>query len=78
MRKNYQWGFIDQQGEWVIDPQYLIVSEFHHGVAAVFKQGEYGWQLINTDGKPVLDRKFRTNGATLLDHRPDIPEPAFE
>ena len=50
MKQNFKWGYINKQGEWVIQPKYLRVSEFHQGVAAVANDS-YTWQLINKEGK---------------------------
>lgn len=54
---NEKWGFIDNTGKTIINPQFDSLTYFHNGVAMVTLDGKYGF--INTDGKyttnPVLD-----------------------
>ena len=54
---NEKWGFIDNTGKTIINPQFDSVTYFHNGIAMVILDGKYGF--INTDGKyttnPILD-----------------------
>jgi hypothetical protein len=42
------WGFVDESGQFVIQPKYKRVCEFHHGVAAVVIDQSLG--LIDSQG----------------------------
>ena len=44
-----KWGYIDQQGEVAIAPQFDYAADFSEGLAAVQQDGRYGY--IDTDGK---------------------------
>lgn len=47
-----KYGFINQSGDVVIDPQYLEVNEFNEGFAGVRIDGRYGF--INSKGELAL------------------------
>jgi hypothetical protein len=50
---NGKWGFINQNGEWVIPPQYEYAMNFQDGLACVKENGRYGY--INKEGKMSID-----------------------
>jgi len=53
---NDKWGFMNEQGKTIIEPQYKEASSFSHGVAGV-SNGEK-WAFINEDGRIVSEYKF--------------------
>lgn len=57
VKLNEKWGFIDNTGKTIINPQFESLTYFHNGVAMVTLDGKFGF--INTDGKyttnPILD-----------------------
>ena len=54
---NGQWGYVDQEGKVLIEPQYLCAKSFSNGLAAVYN-GE-AWGFIKPSGKLVIDYKYR-------------------
>lgn len=50
------WGFVDQDGNVVIKPQYEDARSFANGMAAVKKNGL--WGFINTEGEMVIAPQF--------------------
>lgn len=65
-----KWGFVDKDGEKVINPQYEDARSFANGFAAVKKNGL--WGFINTEGKIVIEfqfdgaRDFNSNGCVFV------------
>lgn len=60
------WGFVNRNGETVIEPEYRKVSPFVDGISAVFLDGdgvETGWGLIDTEGDYVIRPSY--NGLTI-------------
>jgi hypothetical protein len=51
-----RWGFVDDQGNWVIQPTYEDVNRFHEGLAAV-KQ-DRAWGYIDASGVYVIEPRF--------------------
>lgn len=51
-----RWGFIDQDGTVVIEPQYEEARSFANGLAAVKQKGK--WGFIDQNGKMVLQPEF--------------------
>jgi len=61
--KDGMWGFKDRDGQVVIDPQFILVSDFTAGgIAAVLD--EEGWVYIDTDGREII-RPY------IFDNEPD-------
>lgn len=54
---NGKWGFINTEGEIVIEPQYDEARTFGNGLAAVKIDG--GWGFINKSNKLVIDTVFQ-------------------
>lgn len=52
-----KWGFVDKNGEIVIEPEYTDARSFSNGYAAVEKNGQ--WGFIDTDGKLVIGCRFK-------------------
>ena len=50
--KKSKWGFVNQQGEWVIKPKFSEVKPFKEGLSCVRKKNKWGY--INTKGKTVI------------------------
>lgn len=48
VKKNSQWGFINELGKTIISPRYDDVEEFHDGLACVKIDGK--WSFINKKG----------------------------
>ncbi|GEM_PF-983440 len=55
-KTEYQWGFVNKEGKWVIDPQFEDAYHFTEGTAAVKKYGKWGY--INSNGGWVINPKF--------------------
>ncbi|HEF3474383.1 TPA: WG repeat-containing protein, partial [Campylobacter coli] len=53
---NGKWGFIDKNGEFVIEPKFDGVGNFSEGLARVELNGKYGF--IDKSGKIVIEPKF--------------------
>lgn len=53
-------GYIDEKGEYVIEPQFEYAKNFDDGLAPVCKKenGVYKWAYINKDGKNITDYIF--------------------
>lgn len=50
------WGYINVQGDWVIQPQFEVAESFYMGYAMVLKDGLCG--IIDEQGQFVLDPDF--------------------
>lgn len=50
------WGYVNSQGEWVIQPQYDVAEAFTEGLAAVRKDGYYFY--INEDNEALCEAKY--------------------
>lgn len=51
-----KWGFVDSDGELVIDYTYEDAESFRNGLAAVYADGLWGY--IDTDGKMIITPRF--------------------
>jgi hypothetical protein len=58
VEKDGQWGYIDKNGEVIIDFLYDQASAFYNGYAIVMNDNEFF--LIDTSGKSVLEDKYET------------------
>lgn len=54
--RNRKWGYVNNNGEVVVDFLYEGVSDFSEGLAAVKKNGKYGY--INQKGEIIIDFQF--------------------
>lgn len=53
LEKNGKYGYMNYQGKWIADPQYIYAGTFHGGVGVI--QSESGqWAAVNTNGDFVL------------------------
>jgi hypothetical protein len=52
-----QWGYIDAQGEWAIDPQFDDARDFTVNALAAVRVGDY-WGFINEQGNWAIDPQF--------------------
>ncbi|OOG22327.1 hypothetical protein B1C78_15235 [Thioalkalivibrio denitrificans] len=59
-----QWGYIDRQGEWVVEPRFTQAEVFSEGRAAVF-DGEK-WGVIDGEGAWVREPFIRSMGRRTL------------
>jgi len=57
------YGWIDKQGEIILQNEFSGAGEFIAGRAPAAKGGKYSWAYINLEGKPVLPDKWKFNGA---------------
>lgn len=57
VKKDGKWGFIDTNGNMVIEPKYIAVWSFSEGLAAVQIQ-DGKWGFINTEGNEVIKPQF--------------------
>lgn len=60
VKLNGQWGFIDKNGNMVIEPQYEEARSFSNGFAAVRVKGK--WGFINLENKMVIEPQFEDAG----------------
>ncbi|MEN8208007.1 MAG: WG repeat-containing protein [Candidatus Fermentibacteria bacterium] len=60
VKEDGDWGFINQQGEYVIDPQFDGASGFSENLAPVRLNGQYGY--INRTGEIMIDCQFERVG----------------
>ena len=51
-------GYIDTEGNEIIEPQYIQAKDFSEGYAAVQKQNREKWNLIDINGNDVSDSVF--------------------
>lgn len=54
---NGKWGFIDKNGELIIEPKYEDARSFSNGYAAVKQEG--AWGFIDTQGRLVISCQFQ-------------------
>ena len=57
---NGKWGYVDMDGNVVIDPQYDEAKSFSHGVAAICTGGKWGY--INRDAQVIVEPQFLSCG----------------
>lgn len=60
---NDQWGFIDNTGKIVINPQFYQVIDFTDGLSAFSKKDEKGeilWGYIDKTGKIIINAQFKS------------------
>jgi len=50
------WGFIDTNGNWAIQPEFDKARDFSNGFAAVNKNGQ--WGFIDQNGNLVIPPQF--------------------
>ena len=55
-RKDDKIGFIDKEGKWVIEPQFVKAKSFKNGYAGVYDGNK--WGFIDTNGKVIIDYKY--------------------
>lgn len=54
---NYRYGFINKNGDEVVEPQYAVAYNFHSGLAVV-KDNSGRWGAINRQGVEVIKPQF--------------------
>ena len=58
-------GYINKEGEWVIEAQYLAVKPFREGYAAVQDADTELWGYIDVHGKTVIKPQFMEAGSFI-------------
>ena len=58
-------GYINKEGEWVIEAQYLAVKPFKEGYAAVQDADTELWGYIDVHGKTVIKPQFMEAGSFI-------------
>lgn len=58
--KEWKWGYIDRDGEFVITPEFHGAGDFHEGLAAVKIDWARGY--IDKEGKMVITPRFEKAG----------------
>lgn len=56
-KNNNKWGFVNEEGKVVIEPQYDNAKSFSYGLAAVYSKGK--WGFIDKNNEVVIDYKFK-------------------
>ena len=54
----FKWGYIDEDGQLIIEDVYDDLREFNEGLAAVSQKGLWGY--VDKSGKEVIPPRFRT------------------
>lgn len=71
-----KWGFVNSDGETIVEPAYEGARSFSNGLAAVKKDGK--WGFINSEGNVVIDFQFSDAGYLasngICPVRIDMPE----
>ena len=57
-KKTNGWGFINEQGRWIISPLFREVEDFSNGLAATKKDGYSKWGFINKTGEWQIQPSF--------------------
>lgn len=61
VKKNDKWGYIDNDGNFIIDPIYDECEDFENGFAIVRLNGR--WGAIDKDGNWVVEPKYQSMGS---------------
>ena len=56
VRKDNKFGYINENGSWLIEPSYEKASNFSNGMAAVFNGDK--WGFIDINNQLVIDYQF--------------------
>ena len=56
-KNNNKWGFVNEEGKIVIEPQYDNAKSFSYGLAAVYSKGK--WGFIDKNNEVVIDYQFK-------------------
>ncbi len=67
-QKDGQWGYVNLDGDWIIQPQYANAHAFLNGLAAVQQNGKYGY--IEKDGRVKVPFKYIDAGYMYNDRMP--------
>ncbi len=51
-----EWGYINQQGEIILEPDFQYAADFHEGLAVV--RESWGWKYINAKGEIKIEGDF--------------------
>ena len=51
-----EWGYINQQGEMILEPQYQSAEAFHEGLAVV--RESWGWKYIDSKGEIKIEGNY--------------------
>jgi hypothetical protein len=77
--KDGLYGFFNNQGEWVIKPQFISARDFRNGYAAVSinkeKLGPQIWGFIDTHGKWLIEPIYeKAKDVIILNQASSLPE----
>lgn len=76
MRNYNKWGYINNEGRWIIPPKYDMALNFSDGVALVKDsyQGGEVWDVINDKGQSIIQSEYYGYGVflKLYDYRVTI------
>lgn len=59
-KETNRWGFVDLEGHWVIPPQFDLARSFSDGLAAVLRDGAFGF--VNPSGSLQIPFEFSDTG----------------
>lgn len=71
-KQNYKWGYIDNTGKTIIEPNFDDASMFDKNIAIVRNQEKFG--VINTDGKiivPIEEKEIKILSHQFVAYRKD-------
>ncbi len=60
VEKNKKWGYVDTNGDLVVEPRYDLACGFHENLAAVQRNGR--WGFINMRGEEVISPTYENTG----------------
>lgn len=60
VEKNNAWGYLDENGEVMVEPKYERACGFREGLASVQRNGKWGW--INQRGEEVIKPLYDNAG----------------
>lgn len=63
-RQGSKLGFINNKGEWVVEPQFDVAHDFKNGFARVEKDNK--WGLIDKEGNWVMQPQYRKMGNVAI------------
>ncbi|SFC91174.1 WG repeat-containing protein [Tropicimonas isoalkanivorans] len=63
MPQDGQWGYVDREGSWQLEPQWAQARDFHEARAAVGSERQ--WGIIDTEGIYVVEPRYESD--TIID-----------
>lgn len=56
VQRDGKYGFLNENGEWIVEPQYEDAEQYSEGLAAVCQNGKYGY--IDLDGNVAIPLQY--------------------